>query len=189
MYRQLSWAANNLDRGFYLWRVNGLASLVLQDGNIVPMNPTINAGTAGVQEFYSLLFGLNEWRSAVGQQGLFATYNQLFGYPFDYAVEPLVPPGITQPDLQLPFEPDDVWSFTGGPHGGWADGSAWAALDFAPPGEALGCIQSDAWEVAVADGLVVRSDLGAVVLDLDGDGLEQTGWNDSVYACGELCPS
>ena len=139
LYRQLSWAANNLDRGFYLWRVNGLASLVLQDGNIVPMNPTINAGTAGVQEFYSLLFGLNEWRSAVGQQGLFATYNQLFGYPFDYAVEPLVPPGITQPDLQLPFEPDKVWSFTGGPHGGWADGSAWAALDFAPPGDALGC--------------------------------------------------
>jgi murein DD-endopeptidase MepM/ murein hydrolase activator NlpD len=37
-------------------------------------------------------------------------------------------------------------------------------------------MQSEAWEVAVADGLILRSDIGAVVQDLDGDGLEQTGW-------------
>jgi hypothetical protein len=30
--------------------------------------------------------------------------------------------------------------------------------------------------VAAADGLIVRSDLGEVVQDLDGDGFEQTGW-------------
>ena len=28
----------------------------------------------------------------------------------------------------------------------------------------------------MADGLIVRSDIGAVVQDLDGDGFEQTGW-------------
>jgi murein DD-endopeptidase MepM/ murein hydrolase activator NlpD len=31
--------------------------------------------------------------------------------------------------------------------------------------------------VASAAGLVVRSENGVVVLDLDGDGIEQTGWN------------
>jgi murein DD-endopeptidase MepM/ murein hydrolase activator NlpD len=105
-----------------------------------------------------------------------ATYQQFFGYPFDYALEPLLPPDLTPPDLQLPFETGVEWAYTGGPHGGWGDGSAWAALDFAPPGSALGCVQSDAWVVAMADGLIIRSENGAVVQDLDSDGLEQTGW-------------
>ena len=92
-------------------------------------------------------------------------------------MEPLLPAGLTQPPMQLPFEAEQDWAFTGGPHGGWGDGSAWAALDFAPPGEAMGCVLSGAWVTAVADGLVVRSAEGAVVQDLDGDGVEQTGWS------------
>jgi len=40
-----------------------------------------------------------------------------------------------------------------------------------------GCTQSDNWVTAVAAGLVVRSAYGVVVLDLDGDGSEQTGWD------------
>jgi murein DD-endopeptidase MepM/ murein hydrolase activator NlpD len=79
--------------------------------------------------------------------------------------------------MQLPFEPGDVWSYTGGPHGGWDSGSAWGALDFAPPGEALGCVSSDSWVVAVANGWIVRAENGAVMQDLDNDGYEQTGWN------------
>jgi len=100
----------------------------------------------------------------------------LFGYPFDYAIEPLLPPDLTQPSLGLPFETGVPWFFTGGPHGGWDDGSAWAALDFTPPGPVATCWPSDAWVVAAADGLIVRADHGAVVQDLDGDGYEQTGW-------------
>ncbi|RPJ42284.1 MAG: LysM peptidoglycan-binding domain-containing protein, partial [Chloroflexi bacterium] len=176
LYHQLAWAANNLNRGYYLWRVNGISRWVLHDESVIPVAPTINAGTAGVQNFFSMLFGQADWEQAVTDQGLFATYNRLFGYPFDYAVEPILPPDLKQPKMQLPFGKDEAWSFTGGPHGGWADGSAWAAIDFAPPGEALGCVGNSAWEVAVADGLIVRSDLGAVVQDLDGDGSEQTGW-------------
>ena len=176
LYRQLAWAANNLNRGYYMWRANGPYSWITQDGAVVPVNPTINPGTAGVQHFFSLLMSLDDWRDAVTENGLFATYYRLFGYPFDYAYEPLLPPDLQQPPLQLPFEPGQTWSYTGGPHGGWADGSAWAAIDFAPPGEALGCVQNDAWIAAAADGLIVRADLGAVVQDLDGDGLEQTGW-------------
>jgi LasA protease len=176
LYQQLSWAANSLNRGYYLWRVNGVGSWLLTSGVVVPVDPTINAGTAGVQAYFAGLYDRSAWNAAVSEGGLFDTYYALFGYPFDYAVEPLLPVALTQPLMQLPFEPGLDWAFTGGPHGGWGSGSAWAALDFAPPGEALGCVQSDAWVTAVADGLIVRTGNGAVIQDLDGDGLEQTGW-------------
>lgn len=177
LYAQLAWAANNLNRGYYLWRVDGVALWILADGSVAPIAPTINAGTAGVQHMFALLYSRAEWEAAVTETGVFATFYAFFGYPFDLALEPLVPDTLYQPEMQLPFEPDVDWAFTGGPHGGWGSGSAWAALDFAPGGEALGCVQSDAWVVAVADGVVVRTGNGAVVQDLDGDGLEHTGWS------------
>lgn len=176
LYLQMTWTANTLNRGYYLWRVNGAATWVLADGSVVPIAPTINAGTAGVQSLFAGLYGRPEWEQAVSENGLFATYNALFGYPFDLAIEPLVPPGLRQPTLALPFEPGKEWAFTGGPHGGWDSGSAWAALDFAPPTDALGCVQSDEWVTASADGLITRAWNGAVIQDLDGDGYEQTGW-------------
>ena len=176
LYRQLAWAANQLNRGYYLWQVNGVPVWDLADGSVISIDPTINAGTAGVQHYFAQLLGREDWKKAVSETGLFATYNQLFGYPFHSAIEPLIPADLKQPKLQLPFEPDQSWAFTGGPHGGWGNGSAWAALDFAPPGDALGCVQSEAWVVAVADGLIVRTGNGAVVQDLDADGFEQTGW-------------
>jgi len=40
----------------------------------------------------------------------------------------------------------------------------------------MGCAVSGDWVTAVADGLIVRSEHGAVIQDLDGDGYEQTGW-------------
>jgi murein DD-endopeptidase MepM/ murein hydrolase activator NlpD len=176
LYRQLAWAANNLNRGYYLWQVNGIATWVLGDGSVVPIDPTINAGTAGAQNMFAPLYDRDSWEEAVSEEGLFATYNTLFGYPFDLAVEPLLPQGLLQPEMQLPFEKNVEWYFTGGPHGGWGDGSAWAALDFAPPADTLGCIPSDEWVLAITDGLITRAANGAVIQDLDGDGLEGTGW-------------
>ncbi len=176
LYRQVIWVANQLNRGYYLWRVGGAGAWLLGDSSIVPISSTINAGTAGVQNMFAMLSDRTSWEQVVSENGLSATYQALFGYPFNYAVEPLLPADLQQPSMQLPFEKDKLWSFTGGPHGGWGDGSAWAGLDFAPPGEALGCVLSDAWAVAVADGLVTRSENGVVILDLDGDGYEQTGW-------------
>lgn len=176
LYMQLAYAANNLNLGYYLWRVNWIGTWITNDAKIIPIDPTINAGTAAVQHLFSKLYDRDNWEIAVSEQGLYTTYYAFFGHPFDLAMEPLIPPGLMQPAMQLPFEEGRTWSFTGGPHGGWGSGSGWAALDFAPPGEALGCVLSDDWVVAVADGLIVRSDLGAVVQDLDGDGHEQTGW-------------
>ena len=135
LYRQLAWTANNLNRGYYLWRVNALSTLPLSDGTYVPLDPTINAGTAGVQYFLSLFNNRPFWDNDVSKLGLFDAYNKLFGYPFDYDIPSLVPVNPTQPAMQLPFEEGVVWSFTGGPHGGWDSGSAWAALDFAPRSE------------------------------------------------------
>ena len=136
LYKQMAFAANNLNRGFYLWKVNAVPAWLLADGSIIPVNNTINAGTAGVQQLMAALYTQNDWLVAVSDQGVFQTYSKLFGYPFDFAIEPLIPADLKQPALQLPFEPGVSWSFTGGPHPGYGEGSAWAALDFAPPGEA-----------------------------------------------------
>jgi LasA protease len=46
----------------------------------------------------------------------------------------------------------------------------------APAADHPGCYDSDVWALASAPGLVVRSGNGVVTIDLDGDGLEQTGW-------------
>ena len=56
LYRQLAWAANNLNRGYYLWRVNGISTWLLGDGSVVPIAATINAGTAGVQSMFAALY-------------------------------------------------------------------------------------------------------------------------------------
>lgn len=176
LYRQLAWAANSLNRGYYLWEINAIAYWTLTDGTVFLVDPTINAGTAAVQYLFSLLCDRPAWEKIVSSDGFSRTYQQFFGSPFDYSFEPLLPGDLQQPEFQLPFNKDETWSFTGGPHAGWGDGSAWAGLDFAPPGEGAGCVSSDYWVTAVADGLIIHAENGVVVLDLDGDGYEQTGW-------------
>ena len=177
LYKQLTFAANQLNRGFYLWKVNAVPAWLLADGAIFPVEGTINAGTAGVQQLMATLYTEDDWLMSVSQAGVFQTYMELFGYPFDNALENLIPPGLAQPEFQLPFESGVPWSFTGGPHPGYGDGSAWSALDFAPPGELAGCVESDAWVTAVAGGIVTKSENGIVVVDLEGDGYVQTGWS------------
>lgn len=177
LYKQLSWAANEMTRGYTLWEQKSLAVWTLTDGEVMRIDPTINGGTAGLQYMLALLLGKDEWKQAVSETGFYATYQNLFGFPFTFAIEPLVPADISQPELSLPLAEGDTWYLTGGPHVGWGTGSAWAGLDFAPPGEEYGCYDSDTPVLAAADGLIVRSENGAVVLDLDGDGIEQTGWS------------
>lgn len=176
LHRQLAWAANALNRGYYLWKVNAISTFVLSDGQVVLADPTINAGTAAVQYFFSQVGGLEAWHKDTGGTGVFLTYYVFFGNPFLYAVEPLIPAALSQPSLLLPFAKNERWFFTGGPHGGWDSGSAWAALDFAPPNGEGSCAPSSHWVTAMADGLIVRTGDGAVIQDLDNDGYEQTGW-------------
>ena len=183
LYRQLSWAANLLNLGFYGRADGGLRGFNLGETTQVTFAPTINHGTAGVQRFLGAVEGVtyDTWQRDTGPDGLFATYARLFGNPFAYAYEPLLPVGLVAPALELPWAADETWYFTGGPHGAWNTGSAWGALDFVPPGEQAGCIPTDAWVTAMASGVVVRSGHGAVVVDLDvggeaADGYAGTGW-------------
>jgi LasA protease len=176
LYHQLTWAANELNRGFYLWSANAVGNWVLGDGSVVPVDPTINSGTAGVQDLFAILDDRTTWDTDVNAFGLFQAYYFMFGNPFDLAVEPLIPLQLLQPRMDLPFEPGAVWAFTGGPHAGWDSGSAWAALDFAPS-DVQGCAVSAKWVTAAVDGFIIRAKNGAVMQDLDGDGYEQTGWD------------
>jgi murein DD-endopeptidase MepM/ murein hydrolase activator NlpD len=176
LFSQLSWAADALNLGFYRWRAGWAGPFAFLDGRQVPAGPGINAGTAGVEHLYSQLLSVEAWRAAMGDGGFAGVYQDLFGDPFELAIEPVVPVDLSLPELRLPIEDGTIWSFTGGPHSAWGVGAGWAALDFAPPGYALGCVYSDEWVTAIADGLILRAENGEVVQDLDGDGYEQTGW-------------
>jgi LasA protease len=176
LYDQMAWAANMLNAGYYGWRQRGLSLTILADGTRMGLAPTLNAGTAGVQVLLAQTRGWAEWMQAVENEGFYATYLATFGSPFEYAVEPLLPPDLSQPPLALPWAADEIWYYTGGPHGGWAAGSAWAALDFVPEEPSPDCELSGAWARAMADGVIARSEPGIVILDLDGDGFEGTGW-------------
>lgn len=172
---QLSWAAEMLNEGYYGWRAGLLKELELADGRISRPDPWQNAGTVAVQFLLAQWFGQQEFDLAVSPAGFIQTYWRLFGDPFSYAVQ-LMPGDLRQPKMQLPFEPLKIWTFTGGPHPVWGHHLPWAALDFAPPAEKYGCIDSPEWVTAMAPGLVVRSGPATVVLDLDFDGDEHTGW-------------
>ncbi len=178
LYGQLSWAANLLNLGFYGRAEGGLRGFNLGEATQVTFSPVINDGTAGVQRFLAAVDGATyeSWQEESGQDGFFATYNRLFGNPFAYTFDPLLPTGLVAPAMELPWAAGETWYFTGGPHGAWNSGSAWGALDFVPPGEQVGCIQSNDWVTSATDGVVTRSDHGAVVVDLDGDGYAGTGW-------------
>jgi LysM repeat protein len=181
LYRQLIWAADNLNRGYYRWKQGTMRHLEFTDGTRLLIARDLNAGTVGVQYLLSLNNTAASWQSQVSAEGFYQTYFRLHGDPFADAVEPLVPLGIQQPSFGLPFSQGETWFFTGGAHGGWGSGSAWAAVDFAPPDDLANktssCYISDYFATAVAPGVIARTDEGVVILDLDGDGDESTGWS------------
>jgi LasA protease len=175
---QLAWAADRLSEGYYDWRGRGMNLKLWNDGTATRYAPTLNAATAGLQYFYSLNSTKQQWKTLVGDgPGSFAeTYRRMFGDPAQYAIEPLIRADIKAPTLALPWSQGEQWFYTGGPHGGWNDGSAWAAIDVVPDEGYLGCQAASSWATAAATGLVVYSQDGEVLIDLDQDGYEETGW-------------
>jgi murein DD-endopeptidase MepM/ murein hydrolase activator NlpD len=179
LYRQLAWAVNQLSIGYYGWREGRLTEIEFKDGITARMAPDLNAGTAALQYYFAQLYGSEQWIAALDlESGFPALYEAMFGSPWVRAlsVEPLYPPDLEQPRLVLPFMINQIWSYSGGPHGAWERDGAWAAVDFAPGSLVPGCFDTEVYTVAAASGLVVRSENGMVSLDLDGDGREQTGW-------------
>jgi murein DD-endopeptidase MepM/ murein hydrolase activator NlpD len=186
---QMTWAINTMSIAYYGWRAGTLTHLEFPEGTQLRLDPRLNAGTVAVQYLFSKLHSQSQWSQIINpDSGFPAVYAEMFGDPWARAdlVGSIFPPGLNQPELVLPFEPGAKWSFTGGPHNGWGQispniygqsHSIFSAIDFAPAAAKTGCVPTDSWVVASAPGLVVRSGEGIVMIDLDGDGYEQTGWN------------
>jgi murein DD-endopeptidase MepM/ murein hydrolase activator NlpD len=176
LFLQLIWAANLLNSGYYGYRTSRLLSIEHRDGRVERFDPWQNAATVGLHNYFNTLFTYEKYLLAISPQGFARTYQELFGDPWQND-QPHIPGSLIQPNFIFPFEPGDVWALTGGPHPAWGTGEPFAALDFAPPSKTAGCVPSAVWATAVSDGVVVRSGEGEVMLDLDGDGDERTGWN------------
>lgn len=180
LYKQLSWTVEQLSIGYYGWRAGTLSTLRFKDGTTVRISPGLNAGTAAIQYLFAQWYDKFEWVGALyGTDNFLAVMTGMFGNINTRAesVEPLYPADLTQPQLELPIVPGRVWSFTGGPHPAWGPGGALAAIDFAPPSVEGGCVESPEFVTAMGGGVIVRSENGMVILDLDGDGNEFSGWN------------
>ena len=177
LYNQLTWAVNQLSIGYYGWRTGVLTELDHPDGTIERPDPWQTAATVGIQYYFSLHSNLSDYTRAVNADGLGRTYRTLFGDPWaeSNALPPLIPVSLEQPDFTFPFTAGETWVLTGGPHTGWGSQMPWAALDFAPPAVVGGCIPTNKLTVAVADGVVVRSEPGVVMLDLDGTLIDSIG--------------
>jgi LasA protease len=175
LYRQLMWAVELINDGYYGWREGRLDTIQLADGRLVRPDPWQNAGTVGMHNLFAAMYGQEEFDTAVGPDGFHATYYELWGDPFERAID-FIPGNLVQPEIALPFEPDVLWDYTGGPHSSWGLALPWGALDFAPPAVEGGCADSNEWVTAPAAGVITRSELAMVVLDLDGDGDQRTGW-------------
>ena len=176
--RQLAWAADRLNQGYYDWRGRGMELITWDDGTTTRFASSLNAGTAGLQYFLTLYATKSQWATWVGDgpDSFIGAYRSLFGDPAQYVVQPVVPADLANLTLSLPWTKGETWHYTGGPHGAWEDGSAWAALDFVPTGGPFGCAVPASWAAAAAPGLVIYSQDGEVLIDLDQDGHEETGW-------------
>ncbi len=179
----LIWAAEQLSIGYYGWREGRLLEIAFPDGQRRRLEPSLNAGTVALMYLFAQWLPPAAWEQALSPtraDGFPAFYAALLGDPWERArwAEPLYPPDLQQPPFILPFARGQWWSLSSGPHGAYGPVGSLAALDLAPAHEGgKRCRVSRYWALAVADGVVVRSEPGIVVLDLDGDGREQTGWN------------
>lgn len=179
LYDELRIAGTQLNLAYYGWK-EGLYTLIkFPNGSALRLHPFMNAGTAGLHNLFAMLYPKSTWwQELSGPDGFLALYQRMFGDPWARAaaVEPLIPSDLVQPVLELPFPVGEYWSFTSGPHWAWNYGTPRGAVDFAPANTEARCEVSKQWTTASAAGEVVRAGNHAVALDLDGDGLEQTGW-------------
>ncbi|HJQ15092.1 MAG TPA: LysM peptidoglycan-binding domain-containing protein [Anaerolineales bacterium] len=176
-YLQLIIAANTLNNGYYNWRAGRLTELELLDETIFRPDPWQNAASVALQYYFSRLYAGEKYFASIGPEGFARVYQTFFGDPWANLVT-VLPGSLQQPALEFPFGPGQIWAYTGGPHTGWGTGEPLSALDFAPASDTTGCVtvEPDQYATAMADGLVLRSDIDGTVLDLDKDGDERTGW-------------
>jgi murein DD-endopeptidase MepM/ murein hydrolase activator NlpD len=176
LYRALGFTANRVNAGYYGYKRDGFWVFELYDRSRAVTPQGLNAGTVGLQNILAVHAGWDTWQQELSPTGFMDTYRRLFGDPFAHTFEPIVPATLAQPPLTLPWAKGGRFYLTGGPHPAFADGSAWAAVDFGPPDVLGNCFYSATPNTAAADGVIALARAGEVLLDLDGDGYAQTGW-------------
>ncbi len=157
--------------GYYGLRNRRETDLVFADGRRARGPVERGAGHFAVARYLARL-GAPDGQAA-RQAGFAEHYAELFGEA--KRLRPPVPADLVQPPLLLPWDEGQRWHYTGGPHGAWGVSSAWGAVDFAPP-SLVGCRAAPEKILAAAPGMVTWSRDGLVLVDLDGDGNEGTGW-------------
>jgi murein DD-endopeptidase MepM/ murein hydrolase activator NlpD len=171
--------ANKVNEGYYGYKQTGSIAVRFYGGGRAVVPYGMKAGTVGVQNALAVNSDWETWQTEVDPEaatGFMQTYSRLFGDPSAFRFDPVVPIGLTQPKLQLPWEQGQTFYYTGGPHAAYGDGSGWAAIDFGPPDVLGACYYSNVPVAAAADGRLFLSEKGELYLDLDGDGNLQTGW-------------
>jgi LysM repeat protein len=184
LVNQLRWAVNQLSIGYYGWREGRLTDILLENAQsssqrvTARIEPSLNAGTVALQYYFSQIMDSDEWIQTLDDDtGFITTYEEMFGAPETRTqYEPLFSHDLVQPELVLPFMSGVVWNYTGGPHGAWEREGSWSAVDFAPSGFRGECSRSYAYVTASAPGLVVRAENGVVMINLDYNNNEHTGW-------------
>lgn len=180
LYKELSLVTRFLTMGYYGWRDGSRVSITPRGGSTIRLSPDINAGTAALLNLFATLYYKHELEAKLyAGDGFLDAYARMFGDPWARAAvfEPLFPPNLTQPTWELPYAAGTSWHLTSGPHIAWGYYSPRGAIDFAPRGpDGAKCQPAAAWVTASTAGVVVRSERGQLLVDMDGDGLEQTGW-------------
>jgi LasA protease len=180
LHKEITLVARQLSIGYYGWRSGQVTELEFANGSRSRLDPTLNAGTVALQTLFSKLVSPADFgRVLYGPDGFVAHYLEWFGSPWQRAeqVGDMLPFDLAQPVVELPFPVGTRINFTGGPHAAWGIGSPMGGIDFSPADVEAGCGVSRYWVTAGAPGIVVRSEEGQVVLDLDMDGNEHTGWS------------
>ncbi len=175
LFEESNQIASALDQGDYGKVLGWLTGVTLRNGTHLPLDPSLNPGTAALYNFLAQESGPDTWPGRIGPAGFSATYRRLFGDPFANAIDPLIADDVKQPTLRLPWKDGETWFFTGGPHGGWTNSSGRAAIDLAPP-DADSCRPSADWALAAAPGRVVGSEHGRVMVNISGGDFQGAGW-------------
>jgi len=179
LYNELMITTRLLAQGFYGWRDGSRLSISFKDSTQGRLPPGLNAGSTALMNLFAALHERQNWEAQLyGHDSFLERYANMFGDFWSRAagVEPYLLATDRQPELALPFSPGEAWSLTAGPHITWQTGTPRGAIDFAPITGEPPCAVSYRWVTAAAPGLVVRSERGVVVLDLDSDRFEGTGW-------------
>ncbi len=175
LLNQLEWAADALNSGFYGWLDRGETAVLFQNYRVARAAPGLNPGTVAIQRTLAQDTTFEDFPAEL--DAFMEAYTRLFGDPFQYDAGPILPWELEQPTLRFPWQPGTWWFLTGGPHGAWGRGSAWAAIDLVPEDAPIGgCTPADTWATAASSGLVVRNNRGELLVDLDEDGDMRTGW-------------